>query len=157
MGFNPKLEEAVLLGNLPLVQTLLKEGYAIDEKDNYGRTILYYAIVKGFTDIANELCLANTNVNNQDKTGKTPLHFVAIHYQPEIAKMLLLHGADVNLRDTNGNTPISDAVFNSKGNTDIIVLLKQHGADYNTPNNYGMSAKGLAESIANYDLAYLFE
>lgn len=157
MGFNPKLEEAVSLGNLPLVQTLLKDGYSIDEKDNYGRTILYYAIVKGFKDIANELCIAKTNVNNQDKTGKTPLHFAAIHYQPEIAKTLLLHGADVNSKDANGNTPISDAVFNSKGNPDIILLLKEHGADYNTPNNYGMSAKELAESIANYDLAYLFE
>jgi ankyrin repeat protein len=157
MGFNTKLEEAVLLGNLPLVQSLIKEGCTIDDTDGLGRTILYYAIVKGFDSIAAELCLANANVNHQDKQGKTPLHFAAIHYQPLIAKTLIQHGAEVNHRDTNGNTPIFDAVFNSKGNTDIILLLKQHGADYETPNNHGMSAKKLAGVIANYDLAHLFE
>lgn len=157
MMLNKELEKAVLLGDLSLTKSLLVNGCNIDGKDKYGRTILYDAIVKGFKDIVEELCLAKININLQDNNGKTPLHFASIHHQLDIAKILIHYGANVNLKDENGNTPLFDAVFNSKGNPDIILLLIENDADYQTPNNYGVSPKELAETIANFDVSYLFK
>jgi len=153
---NRELDNAVLQGNLSLLKSLIKEGYNINSIDKYGRTVIYNAIMKGFQDIVVQLCLAKANVNNQDKNGKTPLHFASIYNQLEIAKTLIQYGADVNLKDENGNTPIFDAIFNSKGNTGIILLLKENNARYLDPNNYGVSPKELAEKIANFDVTYIF-
>lgn len=153
---NKKLEKAVLLGDLTLIKSLIHDGCDIEGKDKYGRTVIYDAITKGFQDIVLELCLAKANVNNQDSNGKTPLHFASIHNQLEIAKILIKYNADVNLKDENGNTPIFDAVFNSKGVPDIILLLKENNADYVTPNNYGVSPKELADIISNFDVSYIF-
>lgn len=157
MKVNKELEKAVLLGDVSLTKSLIENGFEIDGKDNYGRTILFDAIVKGFKEIVEELCLAKINVNHQDNNGKTPLHFAAIYSQIDAAKILIRYGADVNLKDENGNTPLFDAVFNSKGNPDIILLFKENGADYKTPNKYGVSPKKLAETIANFDVSYLFK
>jgi ankyrin repeat protein len=155
---NKELEKSVLLGDLSLVKSLVKNvnSDAINATDKYGRTVLYDAIVKGFEDIVIELCLSGINVNNQDKNGKTPLHFAAIHNQPKISKILIQNGADVNLRDENGNTPIFDAIFNSGGNPEIIVLLKENNADYVTANLHGVSPKELANTIGNFDVSYIF-
>jgi ankyrin repeat protein len=153
---NKELEKSVLLGDLSLVKSLVKNvnSDAINATDKYGRTVLYDAIVKGFEDIVIELCLSGINVNNQDKNGKTPLHFAAIHNQPKISKILIQNG--VNLRDENGNTPIFDAIFNSGGNPEIIVLLKENNADYVTANLHGVSPKELANTIGNFDVSYIF-
>lgn len=157
MKMNEKLEEAVLLGDLSLTKSLIKDGYDVDGIDKYRRTIIYDAITKGFQDIVLELCLAHTNINNRDKKGKTPLHFASIHSQLEIAKILIQFGAEIDSKDENGNTPLSDAVYYSHGLADIILLLKEKGANPDLKNNYEVSPKELAESIANYDLEHLFK
>ena len=156
MKINKELEKAVLLGNLSLTKSLIKDGCNVDGKDKYGRTIVYDAIVKGFQDIVLELCLANTNVNNQDKDGKTPLHLSVINSQLDIAKILIKYGADVNLKDNNGNTPIFDAVFNTNGFNDIILMLKENGANPSLENNYGISPKEIAETSDNFKFPNIF-
>jgi ankyrin repeat protein len=157
MSINQQLEKAVLVGDLVAVRSLVKRnGLDINASDRYGRTVIYDAIVKGFTNIVNELCLSGINVNHQDKNGKTPLHFASIHKQLDSAKILIQNGANVNVKDDNGNTPIFDAIFNSGGNPEIIVLLKEKGADYVTENNHGVSPKELAYSIGNFDVSYIF-
>lgn len=159
MSINNELEKSVLMGDLKTVKLLVKKINldALNESDKYGRTILYDAIVKGFKDIVLELCLSGINVNHQDKSGKTPLHFASIHKQFESAKILIQNGANINIRDKNGNSPIFDAIFNSCGNPEIIILLKENGADYIMKNNYGISPKDLSESIANFDVSYIFK
>lgn len=157
MKVNKELEKAVLLGNLPLTISLIKDGCDIDRKDKYGRTILFDAIVKGFQEIVLELIIAKANVNHQDKDGKTPLHFASIHHQFEISKTLIQYGADVNLKDENGNTPIFDAVFNTNGFDDIILLLKEKGADPSLENNYGISPKYIAETSDNFKFPLIFK
>ena len=54
MKVNKELEKAVLLGNLTLIKSLIKDGCDVNGKDKYGRTILYDAIVKGF-----QICFTN--------------------------------------------------------------------------------------------------
>lgn len=157
MKINKELEKAVLLGNLSLTKSLIKDGCDVDGNDKYGRTILFDAIVKGFQEIVLELCLAKTNVNHKDREGRTPLHFASIHSQFEIAKILVQFGAVIDSTDENGNTPLSNAIFYSQGLIDIILLLKENGADHNKKNNYGISPKDLVESIDNYEFPNIFK
>lgn len=154
---NKELENAILLGDISLVKSLINKGCQLDTKDKFGRTIIYDAIVKGYKEIVVELCLRGININNHDKDGKTPLHFSAIYNNVEIANILIHFGADIDSKDENGNTPLSDAVFYSHGFTEMITLLKENGADSNLKNKYNISPKELAESIANYDISYLFK
>lgn len=157
MKINKELENAVLLGNLSLTKSIIKDGCDIDGKDRYGRTIIYDAITKGFQDIVLELCLAHIDINNRDKDGKTPLHFSAIHNQLEITKILIKYGADVNVKDINGNTPIFDAVFNTDGIDTIILVLMENGADPSLENNYGISPKEIAETSDNFKFPHIFK
>ena len=155
---NQKLEKVIQTGNLSKVKAILIENECnINNKDEYGRTVIYEAIVKGYSDIIEELCLAKIDINNRDNNGKTPLHFASIYYRFDIAKTLIRYGANVNIRDVNGNTPIFDAIFNSKGNPSIILLLKENNADYITPNNYGVCPKDLSETIANFDVSTILD
>jgi ankyrin repeat protein len=153
-----QLEKAVLTGNLDTAKLLVKQSglEILNITDKYGRTVLYDAIIKGYADIVEELCLFGIDINHQDKTGKTPLHFAAIHKRFAIARDLIRYGANVNIRDENGNTPIFDAIFNSGGDPQIILLLKENGADYVSENNHGVSPKDLANVIANFDVSFIF-
>lgn len=151
------LEQAVYLGNLNKTKELIRSGHNIESKDDYGRTILYYAIKKGFNEIVELLCKSNTNVNNQDHEGKAPLHFACIYSQLKSAEFLIKYGAQIDLKDENGNTPLSDAIFYSQGKQELVRFLLENGADYNLTNNYGINPKDLAKSISNFDLSYLFK
>jgi ankyrin repeat protein len=157
MNSHKTLENAVLLGDINLIKELIDQGIDLNVRGDYKRTVLYDAIVKGFEDVVKLLCDHKAQVNIYDNAGKTPLHFAAIHNKLTIAKYLIIAGADVNAIDVNGNNPLFDAVFNSKGVPDIIILLKENGADYNIENNYGVSAKKLSETIGNFDVSYLFK
>ena len=65
------------------------------------------------------------NINAKGTDGQTAL-MVASQTQIENVKVLLARGADVNLRDEDGNTASKYAEY--AGCTDIVRLLKQHGA-----------------------------
>ena len=137
--------------------------YLIDMKANKtikntpDEIILFDAIVNGDDVFVKRYCNGNVDINIRGKKGKSPLHFAAMYGRMEITKILLASGAFVDLEDENGNTPLSDAVFNSKGNTEIIKLLLDNGANFNKSNHYGVSPKDLSESISNFDVSYLFQ
>lgn len=149
---------AVLTGDTETVKLLIKKmtPEVLNTLDEYGRSIIFDAIVKDYSQIVYELCLHGINIDHQDKKGKTPLHFAAIYRQLNCSNVLIDFGANVNTKDINGNSPLFDAVFNSGGNTDLILLLKENGADYLSKNKYGVSPKDLAHTIANFDVSYLF-
>lgn len=96
------------------------------------------------------------DVNLGDKAGWTPLHFAAQANSVDCARILLDSGAMVDAEDSNGNTSLSTAVFNSKGQGDLIVFLLSKGADPEKKNHHGQSSIGLAQIIANYDLLQFF-
>lgn len=89
----------------------------------------------------------------QDVFQYSPLHLAIVMNQIKVVDYLLEKGADVNAQDANGNSILSTAVFNyskDKANYShyILELLKK-GADVNLKNNYGVSPKSLANTIAN--------
>ena len=124
--------------------------------DRYGRTELHNAIIDGDAAKARTLVAAGARVDAADDDGWTPLHYAAHTYSKTTAELLLAAGAPVDAQDSHGNTPLSTAVFESRGRGELVILLRQHGADPCRDNNYGVSPVSLARTIANYDVAQYF-
>jgi uncharacterized protein len=130
---------------------------AVSRVDRYGRTALHYAALGNDVAKTQELIATHMAINVQDLQGRTALHFAVQSNTLVIAKLLLAAGADVSVTDEHGNTPLFTAVFNSKGDGELITLLRRHGANPYHQNKHGQSPIGLARLIANYALAQFFE
>ena len=66
-------------------------------------------------------------------------------------------GADIEARNRFGNTPLWGALFNVRdGDGEVVRTLLAAGADPDAVNNYGASPRGLASTVANYDLMRFF-
>jgi ankyrin repeat protein len=59
----------------------------------------------------------------------------------------------VDVGDRNGNTALFDAVFNYRGDPATLRVLLAAGADPERQNAKGVSPRGLADLIGNYDVA----
>ncbi|MFC9534473.1 ankyrin repeat domain-containing protein [Streptomyces sp. NPDC056975] len=83
----------------------------------------------------------------------TPLHFAAQSQAAPAVGVLLAAGAPVDVGDSNGNTALFNAVFNYRGDPATLQALLAAGADPEQQNAKGMSPRGLADLIGNYDVA----
>ena len=115
---------------------------------------MHYAAVDGDFDRVVELIALGADVNLVDRAGgHTPLHFAAREQHAGIAQTLLSAGAEVDARDRFGKTPLMMALFSVRDRDgEVIRVLLASGADPELENNYGISARGLAETVDNYDL-----
>ena len=125
-------------------------------KDVSGRSPLHYAALNNNLAEAVELAEAGADLNERDRQGFSPLHFAAQEGSVEVAGELLRRGAEVDTTNKFGNTPLWVAVFNSRGQGELITVLRGHGADPNRQNNSGISPLSLAKTIANYDVDQFF-
>ena len=126
------------------------------EVDEFGRSPLHYVSAKSPLDLqeseTERLIQDGCDPDLQDKNGWTALHFAAQECSLAAARALLAAGAATDVPNSHGNTPLWVAVFNSKGDGEIIRLLLDSGADPERENNHGISPFALAESIAYYDV-----
>jgi uncharacterized protein len=147
------IHRAVIRHSLAEVSQAFSHGEAVDERDEGGRTPLFYAAKDGDSAIVAVLIRHGANPNAQDKSLETPLHFAVYEYQLAAAQRLIEGGADPNAQDDHGNTPLWRAVFESRGRGDMIKLLVSAGADKTLKNRHGVSPKDLANTIGNYDVS----
>jgi ankyrin repeat protein len=124
--------------------------------DRFGRNTLHYAAAEDQIEEVTQALKRGVDPNCQDKDGWTPLHFAAQAQSARVIRSLLAAGAAVDVRDSNGNNALFRAVFSYKGDSAAIVALKEAGADPNSVNNHGVSAVGLARTIANTGVSSLF-
>jgi ankyrin repeat protein len=85
------------------------------------------AVSAGFKNIAKLLIDKGTDVNAKDNWYWTPLHS-AVYKDKEMVELLITRGANVNVRDGAGRTPLWYGEKN--GHTEIVELLRKHGAKY---------------------------
>ncbi|MFG2142619.1 hypothetical protein ACGFRG_00225 [Streptomyces sp. NPDC048696] len=69
------------------------------------------------------------------------------------AELLLAASATVDATDRHGNTALFDAVFDYRGDPATLRMLLAAGADPEQANAKGVSPRGLADRIGNYDAA----
>jgi len=124
--------------------------------DRAGRDELINAVIDRDADLVERLLSRGANPNSVDHAGWSPLHFAAQDNDAGMVRTLLRSGASLSLRDAYGNTPLSRAVFAYRGEAECISVLLEAGADPDEANDYSVSPRSLAHTVANYDTRKFF-
>ena len=98
----------------------------VDSKYANGWTLLYWAAMDGYVDVARNLIDAGADVNNKNKRGWTPLHLAAKRGHTEIIKVLIDAGADLS----TSNQLKRQALFGKDSEGDASIdLVYRYGHD----------------------------
>ena len=90
-----------------LASMLEYDDVAVDSKDRYGRTPLWWAAENGHEAVVELLVEKGADVNSkEDRDGRTPLWWAAENGHEEVVKLLLEKGADVDSKDEYSRTPL---------------------------------------------------
>ena len=124
-------------GNLAAVAQLLRlgsgRGFDVNEKNNFGRTPLYYAAGWGHATIVVTLLSAGADAHAKDNDGETPLHRAADNGHAPVVSLLLSAGAKAD--EEAGfvrHTPLHLAA--GSGHAAVVSLLLSAGAEVNAKN-----------------------
>ncbi|MGE0206477.1 MAG: ankyrin repeat domain-containing protein [Candidatus Babeliales bacterium] len=126
-------------GNKKLVQTLLNQGVALEQKNDRGQTPLLFAASNPYIDyeIIKLLLQHGAPVNSTTPDGWTPLLEAVTAGRDGIVELLLQYGADVNVMTHDGTALIIATIYCHK---EIAELLIQHGAHINSAMHDGTTA-----------------
>jgi ankyrin repeat protein len=141
-------------GNIEKVKQLLLE-VGVDACDGYLRTALIWATFYDNINILSWLIDNCANVNHQDRNGYSALHFAGQEKRFDCAKLLIEKGANLELADIYGNTPLWTAVFNSRGDNQLVELYVQNGANLDHINKHQRTPRQMAETFGGFDLILL--
>ena len=145
---------AIERGDLARVKAFLDAGVNINAVDGFGYSPVHTASSNHQDAILSYLIDKGADVNLPDgNSGATLLHYVADFNQLAAAKAALARGGSLAIEDRRGNQPLWTAVFNDKGRSeriDIVKLFIEHGADADHKNRFGKSPKDFVK-LAHYD------
>ncbi|KAK6147719.1 hypothetical protein DH2020_018631 [Rehmannia glutinosa] len=136
---------AALRGDDLLLHHLLKRGLDPNELDNNGRTALHIAASKG-----NENCVLLLL-----DFGADPNSRAAEQNNLDLLKEIVRHGGDVTRPKNNGCTALHVAVC--EDNVEIVKFLLNQGANIDTIDETGWTARDLAEQQGHENIKELFE
>ena len=122
------------------------EGYDLNAPEDKGTTLLHFASIFGYKDLAIYLFQQGADPNVSTEIGFTALHAAVVYSRLDFVKFLLKKGVEVNSKSGNeGLTPLHfSIVAQQEPNTDIIIALLEAGADINARNNRGETPLQLA-------------
>ena len=101
--------EACTDRNAPFVRQWILDGNDVNFVDEYGRTIIFYAVSSGSAEIVQDLIDAGAQVDFQDPYGNTPLWRAVFDLRGggDVIKVLLAAGANPDLENKSGVSPRS--------------------------------------------------
>lgn len=140
---DPPLRMAVANGNVEITDILIFHGANINTQDEYGHTLLDYAIIFNRTEVAKLLIEKGIQLNNHN------LGEAASHGNREITDLLIKKGLNVNapywINEEDANlfnksqrpdvpcaccpSPLNFAAYHN--HSEVVELLLDHGADIN--------------------------
>ena len=140
-------------GEMDAVLRLLDQGADLEACDARGRTLLHAAAAVADVRLVRELISRGATARSVDGRGTTPL--IAVSVAPEgtpadrcsIARMLLEAGADV----THGDGAALRAAAR-QGDTDLVALLLDAGADPDAPCGAGYTSLHYASRLGHADV-----
>jgi ankyrin repeat domain-containing protein 50 len=126
-----------LLGRLPKHKVILRDWLqfptAVNQKDELGKTPLWYAAANGHQNIVQQLLEKGGKVDARDDNGLTALSWATHHGYNDIVALLIKNGARrksearyLETRDRYRRTPLIKAA--KDGNDVVAQLLLDHGA-----------------------------
>lgn len=138
-GDIPPLHQAVLNGNLSMVELVLAEGAFVDWQDSSGTTPLLMATSteETYYDIIQVLLDRQANIEIGNVYGITPLISAAGYDDVKIVELLLQYDADVTHATNTGMTPLHMAVY--ANNMVCAHMLMTQGAEVNAVDVGGIS------------------
>ena len=131
-----------------VAKLLIKNGAAINAKDDDENTPLHLAAASGNTGIVKLLIENGAIIDAQNKYGDTPLmgtikpsNYVS---HTDIANLLIENGADINEKTNDmGYTPLHYAAWASSA--DMVKILIDEGAKVNITDLWGQTALDIAK------------
>ena len=126
---------------------------SVEQRDNRGRTPLFWTITFNSTENANALKKYGADVNAQDNEGKTLLHHRSNLDPIKMVRWALDNGTDVNGVDNDGRTPLHVAASNNE--KDIAELLLERVSDPSLQNNNGQTPLAVAIKSGSSDVVEL--
>lgn len=143
--------------------------FDIEEQDKFGNNILHYYLKHANdlnfkpNDIINLFQKKGLDLNSKQEKGKfgyAPIHLAVLNNLKDAFNVLLKKKINQNIQDQNGNTPLYFAVFNYiKDPVSYEYYIKElfkAKANPDLKNNYDVSPKSLANTIANADVRKFF-
>ena len=151
---NTPLHLALSDNHLDISRILLEYNAEVNSRNEDGSTPLLIASSNGNIDIFRLLVAHNADVFVHDNRGNTPLHVAAFGGHLEVVRSLLELKADVHSLNSEGLTPLQRALEGQrKGESDIVWLLLNHGADAKADEKSGNALLHLAASEGDLALA----
>jgi ankyrin repeat protein len=126
-GMTPLLR-AISGRQVQLAKLLVENGADISVGNRWGQAPLIYALWNRDPGMVQWLLEKGADTNTKDNTpfGYTSLHWSVRMGNKELIELVLGAGADVNLKGSDGKTALQLA--REKGETEIVELLRKHGA-----------------------------
>jgi uncharacterized protein len=131
--------------------------YEINVRNKNGDSLLHCAITAKKFDIANDLINRGIDVNIVNTDGQSVGHYLSFYPNLQISEKLLKLGMNINFQDKWGNTPLWYAIYNGKGNYELVRLFIEYGADPEIINKAGKSSLDFAKSKNNDQLILMLK
>lgn len=149
---SPSLFETARHGNKVALEELLAKGANINARE-YGRTLLYQAVIAENKAMVALLLAKGANASEAGSVGETPLYGALYHGNKDIVELLLARNADINAQTYQGETPLHLAI--TRGHNEIVELLIEKGADINVKGIKRLTPLHLAASRGNKKIVEL--
>lgn len=124
------LELSAKVGNIEVMEYLIKRGSEINRYGDYSETPLFEACKGNQIEAVKLLLKHNADVNlkyGHVEDGGAPLHMAAKNGNVEIMKLLIAKGAEIDSEAYSKVTPLHYAL--KGGHFEAAALLIEHGAD----------------------------
>lgn len=125
-------------GNQQKVDSMIRKGVNINERNKEGVSALMIAAYEGHGKIVKKLLDKGAEINNASKSNNTALSYAAAKDHWNVVNVLLDYKADVKIirvMNANDDVPIINAVYANR--VDIVKRLISAGASTNIESFYG--------------------